>query len=87
MALKTFEHTFYDIDIETLDEAAAIRLIKILSVDGRRFTYEFHGDLDEEAVSYIKSVIDANCFSDMVIERRGGEFIISESRQRLRKHS
>jgi hypothetical protein len=87
MGLKTFEHTFYDIDIETQDEAAAIHLIKILSVDGRRFTYEFRGELDAQAVSYIKSVIDANCVSDMLIERQGSEFNISEARQRLKKHS
>jgi len=87
MALKTFDHTFYDIDIETLDEAAGIHLIKILSVDGRRFTYQLLGELDEAAVGYIKSVIDANCFSDMLIERQGDEFNITESRQRLKKHS
>ncbi len=85
--MKSFEHTFYDIEIETIDDAGQIHLIKILSVDGRRFTYELHGELDDNAVTYIKSVIDAVCFSDMLIERRGAGFQITESRQRLKKHS
>ena len=87
MAVKSFEHTFYDIDIEPVGEAGDLHLIKILSVDGRRFTYQFRGELDEEAVAYVKSVIDAACFSDMLIEREGAEFRITESRQRLKKHS
>jgi hypothetical protein len=87
MAIETFEHPFYDIDIETLDAANELYLIKILSIDGRRFTYQLHGPLDEEAITYIKSVIDAACFSDMLIERKGSEFEITETRIRLKKHS
>ena len=87
MAIESFEHPFYDIDIETLDAGNELRLIKILSVDGRRFTYQLHGALDDAAVRYIKSVIDAVCFSDMLIERKGDEFEITESRDRLKKHS
>jgi hypothetical protein len=87
MALKSFDHTFFDIDIETVDEVANLHLIKILSVDGRRFTYQLRGELDADAVTYIKSVIDAACFSDMLIERQGAEFSITELRQRLKKHS
>ena len=87
MAIESFEHPFYDIDIETLDAADELYLIKILSIDGRRFTYQVHGPLDEEAITYIKSVIDAACFSDMLIERKGSEFEITESHTRLKKHS
>ena len=87
MAIESFEHPFYDIDIETVDASAELRLIKILSIDGRRFTYQLHGVLDDTAVNYIKSVIDAVCFSDMLIERKGDEFEITESRDRLKKHS
>jgi hypothetical protein len=87
MAIESFEHTFYDIDIETIDPANELRLVKILSVDGRRFTYQLRGVLDEKAVNYIKSVIDAVCFSDMLIERKGDDFEITESRERLKKHS
>ena len=77
MAIESFEHPFYDIDIETVDAAKELRLIKILSIDGRRFTYQLHGALDEAAIVYIKSVIDAACFSDMIIERSGSEFEIT----------
>lgn len=87
MGMESFEHPFYDIDIETVDAANELRLIKILSIDGRRFTYQLHGALDEAAVQYIKSVIDAACFSDMLIERNGSDFEIIESRNRLKKHS
>ena len=87
MTIDSFEHPFYDIDIETIDPASELRLIKILSIDGRRFTYELHGPLDEAAILYIKSVIDAVCFSDMIIERSGSDFTIAESRHRLKKHS
>ena len=87
MAIESFEHPFYDIDIETVDAANELRLIKILSIDGRRFTYQLHGTLDDAAIVYIKSVIDAACFSDMLIERNGEEFDITESRNRLKKHS
>jgi hypothetical protein len=85
--MDSFEHPFYDIDIETIDAANDLRLIKILSIDGRRFTYELHGQLDEAAIQYIKSVIDAACFSDMIIERTGEDFNITEARHRLKKHS
>jgi len=87
MSIESFEHPFYDIDIETVDAAHEVRLIKILSIDGRRFTYELHGPLDEAAVVYVKSVIDAVCFSDMIIERSGSDFTITESHHRLKKHS
>ena len=85
--METFEHTFYDIEIEPVDGAADLHLIKILSIDGRRFTYQLQGTLDDDAVAYVKTVIDAACFGDMLIERKGTDFHIIESRSRLKKHS
>ena len=87
MSIQSFEHPFYDIEIETVDPAADLHLIKILSIDGRRFTYQFRGKIDDDAVDYVKSVIDAACFTDMLIERNGADFTITEARQRLKKHS
>ena len=85
--METFEHPFYDIEIETVDAASELYLIKILSVDGRRFTYQLQGKLDDDAVAYVKTVIDAACFGDMLIERKGLDFDIIESPKRLKKHS
>jgi hypothetical protein len=87
MSIESFEHPFYDIEVETVSEERELYLIKILSIDGRRFTYQLKGALDEDAVAYVKSVIDAACFGDMLIERAGSDFNIIESRQRLKKHS
>ena len=87
MAIESFEHPFYDIEVETVSPESELYLIKILSIDGRRFTYQLKGALDEDAVAYVKSVIDAACFGDMLIERSGSDFNIIESRQRLKKHS
>ena len=87
MAVESFEHTFFDIDIEPVETATDLYLIKILAVDGRRFTYQFHGLLDNDAVDYVKSVIDAACFADMLIERVDQDFQITESPKRLKRHS
>ena len=87
MAVESFEHTFFDIDIEPVEAATDLYLIKILAVDGRRFTYQFHGLLDNTAVAYIKSVIDAACFADMLIERVDQDFQITDSPKRLKRHS
>ena len=87
MAIESFEHPFYDIEVETISERDEVYLIKILSIDGRRFTYQLKGALDSDAIAYVKSVIDATCFGDMLIERTGSDFNITESRQRLKKHS
>jgi len=56
-------------------------------VDGRRFTYELQGALTEEAVAYIKNLIDNVVFSDMIIERTGQGFETREATRRLKKHS
>ena len=65
-----------------------IYLVKVLSVDGRRFTYEVHGDLTEDAVAYVKSLLDAVVFSDLIIERTNEGFDAQEvTGRRLKKHS
>ena len=87
MVPESFEHPFYDIEIETVDQSQEVYLIKVLSIDGRRFTYEFRGAFDDGAIQYVKSVIDATCFTDMLIERSGADFRITDSPRRLKKHS
>jgi len=80
-------HTFYDFEIERVDGQDEVHLVKILSVDGRRFTYELRAELTEEAVTYIKSLIDAVVFSDVVIEKTDEGFDVREATTRLKKHS
>ena len=80
-------HTFYDFEIERIDSPDEIHLVKVLAVDGRRFTYELRAPLTDEAVTYIKSLIDAVVFSDIVIERTDDGFDARESTARLKKHS
>ena len=84
---EPFSHTFFDIEIETVTTAPEVHLVKILSVSGHRFTYEVRGPLTEDAIIYIKSLLDAAVFSDLVIERSGEEWEGRESRTRLKKHS
>ncbi|PYS36197.1 MAG: hypothetical protein DMG14_25180, partial [Acidobacteria bacterium] len=74
-------------EIERVNSPAEIYLVKILCVDGRRFTYEVRAELTEEAVAYIKSLIDAVVFSDMVIEQTAEGFEAREATTRLKKHS
>ena len=87
MSIDTISHTFFDIDIERVDSPDEVSLVKILSVDGRRFTYEFRGALTSEAVTYIKSLIDAVVFSDLTIESTNDGFDAREATTRLKKHS
>ena len=87
MAIDSISHTFFDIDVEHVDETDQLHLIKILSVDGRRFTYELRAPLTEEAVTYIKSLLDAVVFGDTIIELTNEGFEARESRTRLKKHS
>ena len=84
---EPFSHTFFDIEIETVDPSGEIHLVKILSVDGRRFTYEVRGALTEDAITYMKGLMDAAVFSDLVIERSGEGWEGRESRAHLKKHS
>jgi hypothetical protein len=87
MSIDSISHPFYDIEVEHLDASGELHLIKILSIDGRRFTYELRAALTEEAVVHIKSLIDSVVFSDLVIQRSAEGFQAHESRTRLKKHS
>src|SRR5713226_9172756 len=66
MAIESISHTFFDIEVEHLNPPDELHLVKILSVACQRFTYELRAPLTEEAVTYIKSLIDAVVFSDMI---------------------
>ena len=87
MAIDSIFHTFFDLDVEHVDGTGELHLIKILSIDGRRFTYEIRAPLTEEAVVYIKSLLDAVVFGDTIIEFSSGGFEARESQSRLKKHS
>lgn len=92
MAIQSISHTFFDFEIERIKRPGEgspdeVHLVKVLSVDGRRFTYEVRGPLTEEAVVYVKSLIDAVVFSDMVIEYTVEGFETCEATSRLKKHS
>ncbi len=87
MSINTITHTFFDVEVEQVDSPDEVHLVKILSVDGRRFTYEVRGALTEEAVTYIKSLMDAVVFSDIIIESTNDGFVAREATTRLKKHS
>jgi hypothetical protein len=90
MAIPTISHTFFDFEVEPAPLESGqeeIHLVKILAVDGRRFTYEVHGALTEEAIRYIKTLIDAVVFSDTIIQKTDERFEAREAPTRLRKHS
>lgn len=87
VAIESISHTFFDIELERASSLDEIHLVKILSVDGRRFTYELRAPLTEEAVNYIKSLLDAVVFNDAVIEVSNGGFEVREPGTRLKKHS
>jgi hypothetical protein len=87
MAIDSIQHTFFDIDVEHVGDTGEFHLIKILSIDGRRFTYELRAPLTEEAVAYIKSLLDAVVFGDLIIEQTSNRFEARESQSRLKKHS
>jgi hypothetical protein len=89
MAVHSITHTFYDFEIEPVGQGSPeeVHLVKILSVDGRRFTYEVRGGLSEEVVVYVKSLIDAVVFSDLVIEKTDEGFEAREAGKTLKRHS
>lgn len=87
MSIDSITHPFYDIEVEQIESSNLAHLVKILSIDGRRFTYELRGGLTEEAVTYIKDMIDSAVFSDLVIERAAEGYEAREARNRLKKHS
>ena len=85
--LDSFSHTFFDIEIETSDPSVEIHLVKILSVSGHRFTYELRGGMTEDAIAYMKGLMDMAVFADLVIERSGENWESMESPKHLKKHS
>ena len=87
MSIQNISHTFFDFELERLSSPDEIHLVKILCVDGRRFTYELRGPVTDEAVTYIKSLIDAVVFSDLVIDRTDEGYEAREATTRLKKHS
>jgi hypothetical protein len=82
-----FSHTFFDIELETVDRTGEVHLVKIMSVDGRRFTYELRGPLTEDAIAYMKGLLDAAVFSDLIVERSAEGWEGRESSVHLKKHS
>ena len=84
---ESISHTFFHIEVEGLKTPDQIYLIKILSIDGRRFTYELRAALTEEAVKYVKTLLDAVVFNDLIIEWTGDGFEARETRENLKKHS
>jgi hypothetical protein len=87
MSVDSISYTFFDFEIERVDSPEEIHLVKVLAVDGRRFTYELCGSLTEEAVDYMKGLLDAVVFSDTTIERTESGFEAREAAKRLKKHS
>ena len=85
--IDSFSHPFFDIDIETIDELKNVHLVKILAIDGRRFTYEIRAAVTEDAIIYMKSLLDSAVFSDLLIEPSAVGFEARESPARLKKHS
>src|SRR5438093_5552016 len=84
---ESISHPFFHIEVEGLNTPDQIYLIKILSIDGRRFTYELRAALSEEAVKYVKTLLDAVVFNDLIIEWTGDGFEARETRENLKKHS
>jgi hypothetical protein len=84
---EPFSHTFFDVEIETVGVSPEIHLVKILSVSGHRFTYELRGPLTDDAITYMKELLDSAVFSDLIIEQSGEGWEGRESRTYLKKHS
>ena len=87
VATQSISHPFFHIEVEGLNTPDRIYLIKILSIDGRRFTYQLRAALTEEAVEYVKTLLDTSVFSDLIIEWTGDGFEAHETRENLQKHS
>ena len=85
--MQSFSHAFFDIEVEPADIVGEGWLVKILSVDGRRFSYELHGPLGPDAIEYMKSLLDAGVFGDLVIDRSGDGWTASEAPGFLKRHS
>ena len=85
--IDSFSHPFFDIDIETSDESKNVHLVKILAIDGRRFTYEIRAAVTQDAIIDMKSLLDSAVFSDLLVEPSAAGFEARESPVRLKKHS
>ena len=85
--MESISHPFFHIEVEHLNSPDQAHLVKILSIDGRRFTYELRAPLSEAAVNYVRSLLDAVVFSDLIIESTAEGFEARESREHLKKHS
>jgi hypothetical protein len=87
MSIPSISHPFYDFEVERTGAADEVYLVKILSIDGRRFTYEVRSALTEDAIAYVKHMIDSIVFSDLIIEKTPEGFEAREATGRLKKHS
>ena len=87
MPTEPISHPFFHIEVENVSSSDEVYLVKILSIDGRRFTYELHAPLGEDAITYVKSLLDAVVFSDLIVELTADGFVARESRVHLKKHS
>ena len=87
MDIDSFSHTFFDIEIERTETADETVLVKVLCIDGRRFTYELRAPLTEDAIGYLKNLLDSAVFNDMIVERSAEGWEVRPPTTRLKKHS
>ena len=66
--MRGIEHPYHHIELEPIDDPPDSILIKILSMDGRRFTFLFRGELTEDAVDFVKQTIEGGAIQDLWIE-------------------
>ena len=82
-----FTHPFHDIEVEEAPGDPSSRLVKVLAQDGHRFTYLVLGELDGDAIAFVRRMIDGGVRSDLVIEPGPeGAFRAGESRRPLPRH-
>ena len=84
--MRGIEHQYHHIELEPIDDPPDSVLIKILSLDGRRFTYRFEGELTEDAVDFVKQTIEDGAIQDLWIERVEGKFRFRDPPKVLKKH-
>ena len=86
MPVRDLIHRYHDIEIEAERDPDGPHLVKVLALDGRRFTYRVKTGLDEETVAFIRRMIDSGMRSDLVIERIDGQFRAESPVGSLKKH-
>ncbi len=84
--MRAIEHPYHHIQLEPIDDPPDSVLIKILSIDGRRFTFLLHSELTEEAVDFVKHTIEGGAIQDLWIERIEGKFELRDPPKPLKKH-